>query len=198
MVRKGRCRQESKILMVSNNDDCRKNVGVAARIVSEYTDFIYMVICSQVQNKSRVDDIFQNFFISLVFKPIPEDVKDIKSYLYKAICNDIVDTQRQSERYREQIKKYRENCDFSINNSQPENALIKEEQLKKMFDFIKGRLTTSQSQAIALRYGTNYTIKEVAKEMGVKNTSVSRYICTGLERIRKSFSGDNDSDNSES
>jgi RNA polymerase sigma factor (sigma-70 family) len=198
MVHKGRCRLESKILMVSNNDNCRKNVGVAARIVSEYTDFIYMVICSQVQNKSRVDDIFQNFFISLVFKPVPENVKNIKSYLYKAICNDIVDTQRQSERYREQIKKYRENCDFSINNSQPENALIKEEQLKKMFDFIKGRLTTSQSQAIALRYGTNYTIKEVAKEMGVKSTSVSRYICTGLERIRKSFSGDNDSDNSES
>ncbi len=117
MVHKGRCRQESKILMVSNNDDCRKNVGVAARIVSEYTDFIYMVICSQVQNKSRVDDIFQNFFISLVFKPIPEDVKNIKSYLYKAICNDIVDTQRQSERYREQIKKYKERCNFSINKS---------------------------------------------------------------------------------
>ena len=174
--------------MVSKTDDCRKNVGIAAEIVSEYTDFIYMVICSQVKNKSRVDDIFQDFFISLVSKPVPHDVKNIKSYLYRAITNDIVDTQRQLERYREQIKKYRENCDFSINNSLPENALVKEEQMNKMFDLMRGRLTSSQSQAIALRYGTNHTIKEVAMEMGVKSTSVSRYICTGLRKIRKSFS----------
>ncbi|MHC4106008.1 MAG: RNA polymerase sigma factor [Planctomycetota bacterium] len=172
---------------LSQTGDCRKNVGNAAEIVSEYSDFIYMVICSQVKNKSRVDDIFQDFFISLVSKPIPNDVKNIKSYLYRAISNDIVDTQRQSERYREQIKKYRERCDFSINKSQPENALVKEEQMNKMFDFLKGRLTSSQSQAIALRYGTNYTIKEVAREMGVKSTSVSRYICTGLRRMRKYF-----------
>jgi RNA polymerase sigma factor (sigma-70 family) len=174
--------------MVSQTGDRRKNVGTAAEVVSEYSDFIYMVICSQVKNKSRVDDIFQDFFISLVSKPIPHDVKNIKSYLYRAISNDIVDTQRQLERYKEKIKKYRERCDFSINNSPPENALLKEEQMNKMFDLIRGRLTSSQSQAISLRYGTNYTIKEVAKEMGVKNTSVSRYICTGLRRIRKSFS----------
>ena len=170
--------------MASKSDDSRKNVGPAAEIVSQYSDFIHMVICSQVKNKSRVDDIFQNFFMSLVAKPIPDDVKNIKSYLYRAISNDIVDTQRQSERYREQIKKYRERCDFSINNCLPENALIKDEQMNKMFDLLRGRLTSSQSQAIALRYGTNYTIKEVAREMGVKSTSVSRYISTGLRRIR--------------
>ena len=175
-------------MALSQTSDCQKSVGTAAEIVSEYSDFIYMVICSQVKNKSRVDDIFQDFFISLVSKPVPHDVKNIKSYLYRAITNDIVDTQRQLERYREQIKKYRENCDFSINNSLPENALVKEEQMNKMFDLMRGRLTSSQSQAIALRYGTNHTIKEVAMEMGVKSTSVSRYICTGLRKIRKSFS----------
>jgi RNA polymerase sigma factor (sigma-70 family) len=173
--------------MASQTGRYRKNVGVATEIVSEYSDFIYMVIYSQVKNKSRVDDIFQDFFISLVFKPIPHNVKNIKSYLYKAISNDIVDIQRQMERYKEQIKKYRENCDFSINNTLPENALNKEEQMNKMFDLIKGRLTSSQSQAIALRYGTNHTIEEVAEEMGVKRTSVSRYISTGLKRMRQSL-----------
>ena len=84
--------------MASQTGRYRKNVGVAAEIVSEYSDFIYMVIYSQVKNKSRVDDIFQDFFISLVSKPIPHNVKNIKSYLYKAVSNDIVDTQRQMER----------------------------------------------------------------------------------------------------
>ena len=162
----------------------QNNLGTAAEIVSEYSDFIRMVICSQVNNKSSVDDIFQDFFISLVSKPIPQDVKNVKSYLYRAITNDIVDTQRQIESYKEKIKKYRERCNFSINNSEPENALIRDEQKNKMFDLIKGRLTSSQSQAIALRYGTNYTIKEVAKEMAagaIKNSAAGLSISvTGI------------------
>jgi RNA polymerase sigma factor (sigma-70 family) len=174
-------------MLSANTRKCQRNVGLAAEVIDEHSDFIYMVICSQVKNKSRVDDIFQDFFLSLVAKPIPDNVKNIKSYLYKAVCNDIVDKQRQVERYKSQIKKYRERCNFSINNHEPENALIKDEQLNKMFDLIKGRLTTSQSQAIALRYGTNHTIQEVADEMGVKRTSVSRYICTGLRKMRQSI-----------
>ena len=174
-------------MVLAKTSNCRNNVGTAAEVVAEYSDFIYMVICSQVNNKARADDIFQDFFLSLVSKPIPGNVKNIKSYLYRAISNDIVDTQRHVERYREQIKKYRERCNFSINNHRPENALIIEEQMNKMFNLLKGRLTSSQSQAIALRYGTNHTIKEVAKKMGVKSTSVSRYISTGLRRMRKSF-----------
>jgi RNA polymerase sigma factor (sigma-70 family) len=164
---------------------CQKNVGTATAVFAEYEDFIHMVIYSQVKNKSYAEDVFQDFFISLVSKPVPRNVKNIKSYLYRAICNDIVDNQRQVERYNVQIKKYQERLNFSINNTKPENALIKDEQLNKMIDMIKGRLTSSQSQAIALRYGTNRTVQEIAEKMGVKCTSVSRYICTGLRRMRQ-------------
>jgi RNA polymerase sigma factor (sigma-70 family) len=166
---------------------CQNNVGTATAVFAEYEDFIHMVIYSQVKNKPHADHIFQDFFISLVSKPIPRNVKNIKSYLYRAICNDIVDNQRQVERYNVQIKNYQERLNFSINNTPPENALIKDEQLNKMFDMIKGRLTSSQSQAIALRFGTDRTVQEIAEKMGVKCTSVSRYICTGLRRMRQYF-----------
>ncbi len=174
-------------MVLPETDTCQDNVGTATEVFAEHRDFIHMVIYSQIKNKSRADDIFQDFFLSLVSKPIPQNVKNIKSYLYRAICNDIVDTQRQVERYNAQIHKYQESSNFSINNTEPENALIRDEQMNKMFGLIRGRLTSSQSQAIALRYGTNYTIKEVAEKMGVKCTSVSRYICTGLRRMRQSL-----------
>ncbi len=174
-------------MVLSDTINCQNNVGIAAEIVAEYSNFIYMVICSRIKNKSRADDIFQDFFLSLVYKPIPQNVKNIKSYIYRAICNDIVDTQRRIERYNAQIHKYKERCNFSINNTEPENALIKDEQMNKMFDLMKGRLTNSQSQAIALRYRTNHSIKEVAEKMGVKSASVSRYICTGLRKMRQSL-----------
>ena len=94
-------------MVLSETTACQNNVGPATEVFTEHRDFIHMVIYSQVKNKSRADDIFQDFFLSLVSKPIPQNVKNIKSYLYRAISNDIVDTQRQVERYREQIKKYR-------------------------------------------------------------------------------------------
>lgn len=174
-------------MVLPETDTGQDNVGIATEVFAEHRDFIHMVIYSQIKNKSHADDIFQEFFISLVSKPIPQNIKSIKSYLYRAICNDIVDSQRQVERYNTQINKYQERCDFSINNTEPGNALIIDEQRNKMFDLIKGRLTSSQSQAIVLRYGTNHTVKEVAEKMGVKRTSVSRYICTGLRRMRQSL-----------
>ena len=165
--------------------NCRDSVGTAAEIITEYSDFIHMVISSQVKNKSRVDDIFQNFFLSLVAKPVPQDVKNIKSYLYRAISNDIVDAARRVEKYQTRMHKYAECLNYSVNKSSPENALIEVEQTNKMFKLIEGRLPRSEAQAITLRYRNNYNIKEVAKKMKVNNRSVSRYISVGLSKIRQ-------------
>ena len=165
----------------------RNNVCLAAEIFAEYGDFIHMVIFSQVKNKARVDDIFQDFFLSLVRKPIPQDVKNIKGYLYRAITNDIIDATRRVNKYSYHMHKYHEYPNHSINKRTPENAFIDVEETNKMFGLIKGRLTNSQYHAIALRYSTHHSIKEVAEKMGVKRTSVSRYISIGLKKIRQSL-----------
>ncbi len=166
---------------------CRNNVGLAAEIFAEYGGFIHMVIFSQVKNKAHIDDIFQDFFLSLVRKPIPQDVKNIKGYLYRAITNDIIDATRRVNKYSYHMHKYHEYPNHSINKRTPENAFIDIEETNKMFGLIKGRLTNSQYQAMALRYRTDHSIKEVAKKMGVKSTSVSRYLSIGLKKIRQSL-----------
>ena len=174
-------------MVLPNGSKCRNNVGLAAEIFAEYGDFIHMVIFSQVKNKARIDDIFQDFFLSLVRKPIPQDVKNIKGYLYRAITNDIIDATRRVNKYSYHMHKYHEYPNHSINKRTPENAFIDIEETNKMFGLIKGRLTNSQYQAIALRYKSQYNIKEVAEIMGVKRTSVSRYISIGLKKIRQSL-----------
>jgi len=166
---------------------CRNNVGLAAEIYTEHGDFIRMVIFSQVKNKAQVDDIFQDFFLSLVYKPIPQDVKNIKGYLYRAIINDIIDATRRVEKYWNHVHKYSEYLEIPINKRTPENAFIDMEETNKMFGLIKGQLTSTQYQAMALRYGTHHSIKEVAEKMGVKSASVSRYISIGLRKIRRSL-----------
>jgi len=182
----------------THRNNYANNVDVAAKIFAEYGDFIRMVIRYQVKNEAQVDDLFQDFFLSLVASPLPAGVQNVKGYLYRAITNKIIDATRRVERYRKHVHKYSEYLEHPINKRAPENAFIDIEETNKMFGLIKGRLKDSQYQAVALRYKSQYNIKEVAEIMGVKRTSVSRYISIGLKKIRQSLKlkGGNDNDRS--
>ncbi len=168
----------------TNTNMYENSVLMASELLTEHRNFIRAVIRSQVKNEDQAEDIFQDFFLSLVSKPISPDLQHIKSYLYRAITNDIVDAARRVEKYKTLIHKYIERLDYSINKNTPENALIEKEQLDKMFALIKGRVTNSESQAIDLRYRKQHSLKEVAEKMCVNDRSVSRYICVGLRKIR--------------
>jgi RNA polymerase sigma factor (sigma-70 family) len=161
------------------------NATCAAEIFSEYGDFIRAVICYKVKNEAWADDLFQDFFLSLISKPVPAEVQNIRSYLYRAIINDIVDATRRVENYKTRMNKYAECLNYSINKNTPENAFIEAEETDKMFKLIEGWLRRSEAQAISLRYRNSYNIKEVAKKMHVDNRTVSRYISAGLSKIRQ-------------
>jgi RNA polymerase sigma factor (sigma-70 family) len=161
------------------------NVDRAAEIFSQYGDFIRTVIYYHVKNDAQADDLFQDFFLSLVSKPIPANIQNVKGYLYKAITNDIVDAARRVEKYKTRMDKYAECLNYSINKNTPENALVKIEQTDKMFKLIEGQLRHSEAQAITLRYRNSYNIKEVAKKMHVNNRTISRYLSAGLSKVRQ-------------
>ncbi len=174
-------------MALPDTSKCRNNVGLAAEIFTEYGDFIHTAIRYKVKNETQADDLFQDFFLSLVTSPLPTGVRNIRGYLYRAITNDIIDATRRVENYRNHMLKYAKHLNHPINKRTPENAFIDMEETNKMFGLIKGRLTNSQYQAMALRYRTDHSIKEVAKKMGVKSTSVSRYLSIGLKKIRQSL-----------
>lgn len=163
----------------------RNNIERAAEIFAEYGDFILGLIRYKVNNNDQAEDLFQDFFLSLVSKPLPPGIKNVKGYLYRAITNDIVDAARRVENYHTLMHKYASNLNFSVNKSRPENALIDVEQINKLVKLIKGRLPCSEAQAITLRYKHNHSIKEVAEQMHVSKKSVSRYLSAGLSKVRK-------------
>ena len=163
------------------------DVDHAAEIFAEYGSFIRAIIRSQVKSETQADDIFQNFFLSLVHKPVPQNVKNIKGYLYRAITNDIIDSARRVERYRNYIHKFSKHHDRPINKRTPEDAFIHMEETNKMIELIKGRLRNNEFQAITLQYKSQYSIKNAAKIMGVKCKSVSEYTSRGFGKIRQSL-----------
>jgi len=162
----------------------KNNVNIAAKIFAEHADFIYAIICYKVRNEAQADDLYQDFFLSLVSNPVPTGVKDIRSYLYRAITNDIIDADRRVKRYQVRIRRYAEVLNYVTNNNTPENALVAEEN-DKIFKLIGRCLPSSEAQAITLRFKDNRDIEEVAAKMNVNKRSVSRYISVGLKKMRQ-------------
>jgi RNA polymerase sigma factor (sigma-70 family) len=167
--------------------DISNNVQRASVIFSEHSDFIRAVIRHRIHDESKAEDLFQDFFLSLVSRPIPPDVRNLKSYIYKALINDISDRIRHIERYQTLTHKYAEHNGETINKGVVEDAFIEKEQMEKMIELIGKRTTKREIKAIAFRYCDNLGVQEVAERMGIDSRSVSRYISTGLRKVRRFF-----------
>ncbi len=169
----------------TDTNDYTYNVDNAAKLFMEYGDFIRAVIRCQVKNETQVDDLFQDFFLSLIANPLPADVRNIKSFLYRAVTNDIINAAQRAENYQNKMLKYSKRFNHPTYKKTPEQVVIDAEETNRMFDLIEKRLRRSEAQAITFRYISNYNIKEVATKMNVSSGSVRKYIYVGLNKIRQ-------------
>jgi len=169
------------------SSDSRDATGVnaAARVFAEYSDFIRGVIRYRVRDESLAEDLFQDFFVTLVLKPLPEGISNVKGYLYRRIVNNIVNATHRVENYRARIHRYAELAKYSTTEYDPESDLIAEEETNRMLELIESRLPGREAEAVGLRYKEELSVPEVASEMNVNNRTVSRYISVGLCKIRE-------------
>ncbi|MFC1677717.1 RNA polymerase sigma factor [Planctomycetota bacterium] len=166
----------------SNTNNFAENVSIAANIFTEYGDYLNAVIRSKVKEDAQANDLYQDFFLSLVSKPLPADVQNIKSYLYKAVTRDIYDESRKKSRDAALMKRYGDILTHS--SKRREKAVSNEEPLYQILELIERELPSSQQKAINLRYKNGYDIKEIAEKMNVNSKSVRTYIYTGLKKVR--------------
>ena len=167
---------------IHQESDAQGNVERAAGIFDKYGDFIRSLIRFHIRNEPEADDVFQDFFLLLVAKPIPLEVENVKGFLYKLIYDTAKDAYRRINRYQSRIDRYtKRNLHFA--ESHPDTELISVEETKKMFNLIERQLPPHEASAVILRYRENYNTGEVAEMMGIKQRSVSRYVSVGLKKI---------------
>lgn len=171
---------------IKKKGDVPSNVDHAMKVFDEHGDFIRTVIRSNVKNEVEAEDLFQDFFLFLISKPIPEEVQNVRGFLYRVVSDKAKDTIRRITRYQARIYRYAEHHRRIVENC-PENAVIEVEETEKMFELIRGRLPTNEALAVMLRYRNNYNIGEVAEKMKIKPGSVSRYISVGIKKLRQVF-----------
>ena len=158
------------------------NVERAAELFDEHGDFIRSIIRFHVRNEAEAEDLFQDLFLSIVAKPLPEEVRNIKGFLYKLTSDIVKDTFRRINRYKIRMRRYTE-CHLQIAENHPASSLIDVEETIKMFDLIERSLSTKEALAVTMRYRDNCDTGKVAEKMGVTNRSVSRYVSIGLKKI---------------
>ena len=164
--------------------DISNNIGLAMKVFEEHGDFIRRIIRFHVKNETEAEDLFQDFFLLLVSKPIPEEVQNVRGFINRVVSDKAKDVSRKIGRYQGRIRRYAERRKRIIENG-PENIVIEAEEAKKMFELIWRRLPPKEARAVTLRYMNSCDIGEVAEEMGIKQRSVSRYVSAGLKKVRQ-------------
>ena len=166
-------------------DYLRRNVASAAKIFNDYGDFIKKVIRSQIQDEDQVEDLFQDFFLTLISNPLPEDIQSIEAYLHKRINNYIVNTARLRGKYLSCMNEYAK-CYNNPNNLKiPEKVVMETEEVKRIIELIEKKLPITEAQAVRFQYREGLNAKETAEKMCVKNKTIRGYVSDGLNRIRR-------------
>jgi RNA polymerase sigma factor (sigma-70 family) len=158
------------------------NVGTAQQVFEKHGDFIRRIIQFHVGNKPEADDLFQDLFLFLVLKPLPEDIHNIRSLLYRVITARVIDKFRYENRIKALISKYAQRKELT--GEFQEDSLVETEEAERMFSLIQKHLPRNEALVIMLRYKYGFDISETAKRMGVKPRSVSHYLSTAISKIR--------------
>ena len=162
-----------------------ENIKQAAKIFEEYGDVIRGTVCCNVNDRSMIDDILQDFFLALVRKPIPPAIQNVKSYLRRAVKNDILDKALQTKSYHARNQRCAELHMGYIKFHSPEDIVIKAETIQQLFNIIEQKLMPHEAEAVTQKFCFDRDDSHAAEAMGIKRRTFSRYLCTGLKKIRK-------------
>jgi RNA polymerase sigma factor (sigma-70 family) len=173
------------MLSSSNRTEIHERVRLAAEVFGEYGDDIRAIIYFNVTDQSRADDLFQDFFVSLVHNPIPPDIEDIKGYLYRAITNDVIDVRRQTRNHQEYVQKYAETQRSDMIQDDPQNGFIQAEATERMFRLMESYLSKREATAVVQRYAMGLSMAATAKKMHLNKTSVYRYLSKARGKMRR-------------
>ena len=168
----------------SKGMEVHKRVGLAAKVFGKYGDEILAVIRFNVDDQSRANDIFQDFFVSLVRKPIPSHIQDVRGYLYKAVTNDVIDSSRRTRNRQNNAQKYAYIHKHCIPEENPQDLMIHAEETERMLRLIENHLAKREARVFLRRCSDGLNTADTAKKLSLTKRTVSRYLSIATKKVR--------------
>ena len=163
----------------------RERVGLAAELFGKYGDEILAIIRFNVDDPSSANDIFQDFFVALVRKPVPEYVQDVRGYLYQAVTNDTIDFLRRVRNRQSKAQKYAYVHRSRFAQADPQDQVIQAEEVQRMLRLIEKYLPRSEATVLMSRCGDGLSTAATADKLRLTKKTVSRYLSVAMKKIRQ-------------
>jgi len=171
----------------TDTNQTKRNVSRAAEIFAEYGTYMWRVIRLKVFDRDCHEELYQSFFLLLVSKQIPGNVRNMKGYLFRMLNNYINDWGRKKQRDEAIMKKYITHFNYSINNPSSRNVIDNRTRSEKVLRTAKRQLSSKEYAALSLRFEQGKDAVTIARMMNVKEMTASRYISVAIKKMRRVF-----------
>ena len=162
-----------------------ENLRSAIEIFVEHGKFIQTVIKCHVSDLHLRNDLYHDFFLTLIKRPLPKGLKNTRAYLYRMVCNEINDALRKEKAYRSNLYKHNFEVIRESANSHKYSNHSEIEELTKVFEIVESNLSVHQSNVLKLKFQQKMTNSEIAEKLNVSSASVSVYCSNGLKKLKK-------------
>jgi len=175
--------------MIRSMDDEKR---IFSELVDNYQKKVFQVAIGMLGNKDEALDITQDVFVKAFrayknfrFNASPE------TWLIRITINRVKDYLRREKLKRLLFFRPGSSADNKINtiadSDQSPQEIIKEKQLqahvKSFQDGLKGR----EREVFSIRFGNDYTIKEICEITGISQSSVKTYLYRALDKAQNYF-----------
>jgi len=143
-----------------------------SRVVAEYSSMLLRIACTRLDSVSDAEDAVQEVFLKLLdSRPVFRDAGHEKAWLIRATLHRASDIRRKAERKNIPL-------DALVQTAAPEdeNAALRS---------AVRALPEAYSAVIHLYYYEGYSIKEIAKLLGLPAGTVGVRLCRGRDRLRQ-------------
>jgi len=171
---------EEEISLV--NEMSKGSVAAFDELYTRYSEAVYYTIYKKIKNKDEVDDIFQDFFVSIWRKRESLSVKiSFKALLFTSLRNHILNHLLQTSNREKRAMNYAKSL------SDKDTELAGETEIMGISKLVKSeinRLPEKMHLIWKLRKEDGLSISEISAQLNISEQTVKNQLNTANKRLR--------------
>ena len=155
--------------------------AAVSQLFREHNRALVLFLASRLKDVQAAREVAQEAYVRVLELENLAAVGFLRSYLFKVAGNLAIDRMRQQQS-RARLDRISDFDDF-LDNLQPERAVIAREELAFLGRAV-GELPAKDQQAFRLHRLEDQPFEEIARQMGLKERMVRRYVTNALLYLR--------------